>query len=86
MLVGGLWHLQSSNPGYRCLGWLAAACVAYQVGLFFSLMVVGYRFNLPCVVVALCIAAIAVADGLRWLRARWAVHEARTPVVVEAGQ
>lgn len=82
VLVGGLWYLRSASARRRSVGWMSLAALAYQASLFVGLMGTGYRLNVPCVVLALAVAFISVADGVQAVRRR---RGERPPTTGEAG-
>ena len=65
ILLAGTMHLRSRTAGYRLLGWLAVSALVYQGGLLLGLMGVAYRVNVPCVIIAIVIAAVGLADAWR---------------------
>jgi hypothetical protein len=72
ILLAGTLYLGAATKRRRLLGWLCLSGLAYQASLFVGLMGTAYRVNVCCVVIAIVVAIIAVADaateGLAWVR------------------
>jgi hypothetical protein len=58
------------SPTRLVLGGIGLAMILYQIGFFFGLEGVNYRYEAPCVTMAMIIIAVALRRCWQWLRAR----------------